>query len=87
MYLDEFQPSPFIGINNITVTVKKGSRLYWWLTTEEKFWKNASITYFNKIIDNIILDAEGNACGIIAIPSIEITFDNYHIHLLHDLPK
>ena len=41
----------------------------------------------NDIVDNSILYAEGNACGIIAIISIEITFDNYHIHVLHDLPK
>ena len=33
------------------------------------------------------MDPEGNACGIITIHSIESTFDNDHIHVLHDLPK
>ena len=86
-HFDEFQPSPFLGTNNITVPVKNGSRWYGWLTAEETSWKNASITYFNGRVDNIILGAEGNACGIIAIPSIKITFENCHIHVLHNLPK
>ena len=34
-HLNSFQPSPFPGINNITVPVKKGSRWYGWLTSEE----------------------------------------------------
>ena len=50
-------------------------------------FKNASITYFNDSFDNNILDDERNACGIIAIPSIGIKFDNDHIHVLHDLTK
>ena len=33
------------------------------------------------------MDAEGNAGGIIAIPSIENTFHNKFIHVLHDIPK
>ena len=33
------------------------------------------------------MDAEINACGIIAIPSIESNFDKDHIHVLHDIPK
>ena len=37
--------------------------------------------------DNGILDDEGNACGIIAIPSIKSTFYNEHIYVLHYLPK
>ena len=49
--------------------------------------KNALTTYFNDSVDDSILDAEGDACGIISIPSIEITFENYHIHVLHYLPK
>ena len=49
--------------------------------------KNTSIAYFSVSIDNNILDSEVNACCIIAIPSIESTFDNDHIHVLHDLPK
>ena len=32
--------------------------------------KNDSITYVDDIVDNIILDSEGNACGIISIPGI-----------------
>ena len=69
-HLDEFQPYPFIGINNITVYVKKGSRWSVWLTAEETSCKNASIYYFNDSVDNSILEAEGNECGVIAIPSI-----------------
>ena len=86
-HLDEFLPSPVLGINNIIVPVKKGSRLYVWLTTEGESYKNASITYFNDSVDNSIMDAEVNACGIIAIPSIEVTFENDHINVLHDLLK
>ena len=37
--------------------------------------------------DNSIMYAEVNTCGIIAIPRIDITFDNDHIHLLNYLPK
>ena len=33
------------------------------------------------------MDAEVNAYGIISIPIIEITSDNDHIHVSHDLPK
>ena len=86
-HLEEFWPSPFLERNNITVPVKKGGRWYGWLTSGEISCKNAPITYFNDSVDNIILDAEVNACGIIAIPSIEITFGNDRIHVLHDLPK
>ena len=53
----------------------------------ETSFNEASITYFNNRTNNIILDAEYNACGIIYIPIIEITFENYNIHVLHDLPK
>ena len=84
-HLDEFQPSPFLGINNITVPVKKDGRWDWWLTAEETSYENASTAYFNDSSDNSILDAEGNACGIIFIPSIESTFDNDHIHVFNDL--
>ena len=66
--LDEFQQYPFLGINNITAPAKKGSRWYDCLTTEETSSKNYSITYINDSADNSILDAEGNACGIISIP-------------------
>ena len=86
-HLDEFQPSPFLGRNNISVPVKKGKRWYEWLTAEGKSCNNDLFTYFNDSIDNIILDAEVNACGIITIPTIESTFDNYYIHVLHDLPN
>ena len=46
---------------------------------------NASITSLN--VDNSILNDEGNACGIISIPMIEIPFDNDYIHVLHDTEK
>ena len=48
---------------------------------------NASIDSCNDSVDNGILDAELNACGIVAIPSIKSTFDNEYIHALHDIPK
>ena len=86
-HLDEFQPSQFTEINNITIPVKNGRRWYGWLTSEKNIYKNASINYFNDSAEKSILDDEGNACGIIATPSIEITFDNDYIHVLHDLPK
>ena len=57
------------------------------LIAEKKSYKNASTTYFNDIGDKIILDAEGNSCVIIAIPSIKRTFYNDHIHVLYDIPK
>ena len=64
-----------------------GGRWYGWLTAGETSCKNASINYFNYKVDNSILYAEGNACGIISIPIIERNFDNDHINVLHDLPK
>ena len=85
--LGEFKPYTFIGINNITVPVKKGSRWYGWLTNEEKVFNNNSTTYFDDRVDNSILDSEGNECDIIAIPIIESTFGNDHIHVWHYLPK
>ena len=84
---DEFQPYPFLGINNITVPVKKGRKLFGWLTSKEKIFTNASITSFDDTVDNSILDAEGNVCGIITKPIIETTFDNDYIHVLHDITK
>ena len=82
-HLDGFQPFPFLGRNNIIIPVKKCGRWYGWLTNGKTSCKNASIAYFNNSADNSILDAKYNACGIIAIPIIEITFDNDHIHVLH----
>ena len=85
--LDEFQLSPFLGINIITVPVKKGSRWYGWLTAEVGSCKNDSITYFKDVIYNSILDDKVNTCGIIDIHNIEVTFYNDHIHALHDIPN
>ena len=48
---------------------------------------NDSLNYFNDSVDNSIIDSEGNACGIIAIPIIESAFDNDYIHVFHDLPN
>ena len=86
-HLGGFQPSPYIGINIITLPVNKGGRWYVWLTSEEAGCKNDSIRYFKYSVDISILYAEGNSCGIISIPSIEITFDHYHIHVLRYLPN
>ena len=69
------------------VTIQKGSRWYEWLTYGEIICNTYSIAYFSFIVDNSILDAEGNAYGIISTHRIEITFDNDHIRLLHDIPK
>ena len=73
--------------NNISVHIQKDSRWYEWSISGETSCKNASIAYFSDSIDNSILYAEGNACGILSIPIIEITFDNDHIHVFHYLPK
>ena len=64
-----------------------GVRCYGWLTPGETSFNNYSIAYFNGSVDISILDVENNICGIIAIPSIKITFYNDHIHLLHYLTK
>ena len=85
--LESLQPYPFLENNNINVPIQKGIRRYEWFAAEWTSCKNASTTYFNDSVYNSILDAEGNTCGIISIPSIEITFDNYHIRVLDDIPK
>ena len=82
-----FSPIPFLKNNNINVPIQKVSRWYEWFVSEEKGCNNDSTAYFNDGVDNSIIDSEGKACGIIAIPSIGITFDNENIHVLHDLPK
>ena len=76
---------PLLEDNNITVTIQKGGRWSEWLTTEDTSCTNNSIIFLN--LDNSILHISGNAYGIIAIPVIECTFENYYIHLSHDLPK
>ena len=86
-HLNEFQLSPFLVINNITVPLQKGIRWSGWLTAKKTSFMNTSITSFNYIIDKSILDSEGNVCGIITITIIEITFDNQYIHVLNYLPK
>ena len=57
------------------------------LMLSKQVCNNALTTYFNDSVDNSIIDAEINAYGIIARPRIESTFENEHIHVLHDLPK
>ena len=69
----------------MTADVKSGGKWSGWLTSGSG--KNSSIAYFNYSVDKIIMDAEGNSCGIIFIPSIEITFENDYIHVLHNPPK
>ena len=59
----------------------------WVVNRWVKSCNNFSITYFNDDVDNIILDAEGNECGIIYITILESNFENDHIHVLHYLPK
>ena len=62
---------------------KKGKILSGWFTNEERSHRNTSINFLN--IDNITLYNEGNIWGIISITITEYTFDNYYIHILHDL--
>ena len=69
------------------VPIKNGCRWYEWFAAGETSCNNDSITYFNYIVDNSILDAESNSCGIISIPSIKSTLDNDHIHILNYLLK
>ena len=59
----------------------------WVVKRRGNIFKKDPITYCNDRADNSIMQAEGNACGIIAILSIEITVDNNHIHVLHDPPN
>ena len=63
------------------VTIQNDIIWYEWFAAGETSCKNASITYFTDRVDNSILDSEGNSCGNISIPSIEINFDNDHIHV------
>ena len=46
---------------------------------------NASVTFLN--VDNSILHTKSNACGTIAIPVIEKTFENHCTHIMHCLLK
>ena len=82
-----FNPLPFLKNNNITVTIKNGSRWYKWFAADWTSLMIYPVDLFNDSVDNSILDAEGNECVIIVIPSIERTFYNDHIHVLHDLSK
>ena len=43
----------------------------------------ASINFLN--VDEGILNNEGNTHGVISVPVIEITFENYYIHISHDI--
>ena len=71
--------------NNTPVTIQKGGRWSEWLTPEETSSRNSPISFLN--MDNSIMYTESNACGIIAIPVIESTFENYYIHVSHDITK
>ena len=86
MTISMYYMIPFLG-KKLNVTIQKGNIWYEWFFAKETSCNNASKDYFNASVDNSIMDDEGNACGIIDIPWIEITFDNDHIHVLHDLPK
>ena len=66
--MDEFQTSVILGINNITVPIKKSNIWYIWLTSEGGSCNNASTTYFNDGDDNSTMDYEDKAVGSIAIP-------------------
>ena len=80
-----FNPLPFLKNNTIHLPILKGGIWYEWFAAGETSCNNDSIKYFSDSVDNSIMDSEGNACGIISIPIIESTFDNYHIHVLHDI--
>ena len=60
--------------------------MIWVVNRLGKSFKNASTTYLNDSADNSILNTEGNACRIIAMPSIERKFYNDYIYVLYDLP-
>ena len=83
----KFNPIPFLKNKNMNLPIQQGGRWYEWFAAEETSCNNASISYFNDIVDTSILDDEGKACDIIAILSIKSTFDNDHIHVLHYLPN
>ena len=86
-HLDEFQLFPFLGINNINVPVERVAYGMGGSLLGEKIAIMLLINWFNDRVDNSILDAEVNACGIIAIPIIENILYNDHIHVLNDPTK
>ena len=59
----------------------KGGRGTKGFTIEEKSLTNYSSTFLNA--DELSPNIEGNACGSISALVVEITFDNYYIHILH----
>ena len=78
-----YNPIPFLEDKNTTVPPPKVTIWYRCLTSEETSCINDSITLLN--VYNSILYTEGNACGIITISVIEITFKNYYIYVMYDL--
>ena len=82
-----FNPIPLLKNKNTNVPIQKDIRWYEWFAAKETSFKNASIAYLNYRLNNSSLDAEEKACGIITISIIESTFENDHIHVLHDLQK
>ena len=82
-----FNYIPFLAKIFSLYLLEKGDIWYGWFTAAETMVKNDSITSVNDRVDKSILDSEGSSCGIVAVPSIKITFDNDHIHVLHDILK
>ena len=66
-------PLPFLEDDNSTVTLQKGGRGTGWFNAKYKSCMNDSIALIN--IYKGYLYTEGNTCGVIIIPGIELTFE------------
>ena len=66
-------PLTLLEYNNSTAPPQKCGIVSWWFIADEKSCTNDSITFLN--VYSSTLYTEGNKCGIIAIPAIEITID------------
>ena len=80
-----FKPLPLFEYNNIIASIQNGGIGSECFDSEDTSWTNYSINFLNT--DEVTLYTEGNACGVTAIPDIEITFENYYIHILNSLSK
>ena len=74
-----YNPFPFLEDNNSTSPLQKGVRGAEWFVTEETTYMKSASTSFNVYECNLY--TKGNSCGGIDIFVIEITFDNYYIHI------
>ena len=80
-----YNPLHFLEDSNNTSPLQKGGIKSQWFADQGTICMNASINLL--FVDVVTQYTEGNSCGFIDIPVIEITFYNDYIHILNDLPK